>query len=155
ARSPQEEELDELNNPDGLNNGAGDSIWLSKTRPGDILDAMPSDFQHTVTVDGVPTQVDDRSIVLHFTPGNWKVDQAVYVYAPEDNRAEGDRVVVTQHSVISGDANFDGVDVRNVEVTVHDDDTPGISIKQVQKGTTIEDGRTLVIEGDASTEQTD
>src|SRR5262249_49267302 len=123
----------------------------STTKPANLQAAQPSDFQHTVTVNGVSTVVDDRSIVLHFTAANWNVAQAVYVYAPDDQRAEGDRVVVTQHSVISADARFDGVDVRDVDVTVHDNDTPGVSVTQVKAGTSIEDDNTQVIEGDATT----
>ena len=39
--------------------------------------------------------------------------------------------------------------MRNVEVTVRDNDTPGVMVTAGQPGTTIEDGATLVIEGDA------
>ena len=42
--------------------------------------------------------------------------------------AEGDRVVVVSHSVISDDPDFDHAVVRNVEVTVHDDDLPAIQV---------------------------
>ena len=87
--------------------------------------------------------------------GNWNVDQAVYVYAVDDLRSEGDRVVAVSHSVISTDARYDGTLVRNVEVTVRDDDTPGVFVLQVEPGTTTEDGRTVVIEGDATTALTD
>ena len=40
----------------------------------------------------------------------------------------GERVVVVQHSVISADPNFDGIAVRNVEVLLRDNDTPGLLI---------------------------
>ena len=64
-------------------------------------------------------------------------------------------MVVTQHSVISDDARFDAADVRNVEVTVRDNDTPGVYVTEVAPGTTTEDRRTLVIEGDSTTQLTD
>ena len=44
---------------------------------------------------------------------------------------EGDRVVVISHSVISDDPNFDDAVVRNVEVTVHDNDLPAIQVIEV------------------------
>src|SRR5262249_28249910 len=59
------------------------------------------------------------------------------------------------HSVISTDDRFDATLVRNVEVTVRDDDTPGVFVLQVQPGTSTEDNRTVVIEGDATTALTD
>ena len=40
------------------------------------------------------------------------------------------------------DARYDGAAVRNVEVTVRDNDTPGVYVLQVQPGTSIEDKRT-------------
>ena len=61
------------------------------------------------------------------------------------------RVVVINHSVISTDARFDGTLVRNVEVTVRDNDTPGVEVEQVQPGTSIDDDRTVVIEGNTTT----
>ena len=72
-------------------------------------------------------------------------------YAVDDPRSEGDRVVVVQHSTISDDPDFDAVAVRNVEVTLRDNDTPGVYVTQVTPGTDDEDQRTLVIEGGAST----
>ena len=39
------------------------------------------------------------------------------------------------------------MDVRNVEVQVRDNDTPGVYVTEVEPGTSVEDGRTLVIEG--------
>ena len=52
-----------------------------------------------------------------------------------------------QHSVISDVDLYDGVAVRNVEVSLRDNDTPGIYVTAVAPGTNVEDRRTLVIEG--------
>ena len=153
ARSPQEEEQDQLNNPPGLANGKGDSIWVSTSAS--LTTPLATEFQHTVTINGVATTVNDRSVVLVFTAANYQIGQAVYVYAPDDARSEGDRVVVMQHTVISTDNTFDGVDVRNVEVAVRDNDTPGVYVTQVAAGTSVEDARTLVIEGDTVTRLND
>ena len=38
---------------------------------------------------------------------------------------------------------------------MRDNDTPGVFVTQVQPGTSTEDGRTVVIEGDATTALTD
>ncbi|MBI3917574.1 MAG: hypothetical protein HY322_11275 [Betaproteobacteria bacterium] len=166
ARSPQEEADGTLINPSPLPNGLGDSIWLSTVDPGDAV--TDGDFQHIITINGIPTVINDRAVVLTFTSANWNVAQTVHVYAPDDPRAEGDRVVVVQHSVISDTSGvapadfpvdyvdlFDAADVRNVEVLVRDNDTPGVYVLEVEPGTTIEDGRSLVIEGDVTTQLTD
>ena len=153
ARSPQEEEDNQLVNPTGLANGAGDSIWLSTSA--NLGAPAAGQFQRTVIIDGQPRVIPIRSVVLRFDASNYDQPQTVYAYAPDDLRAEGDRVVVTQHSVISNDPRFDAADVRNVEVAVHDNDTPGVYVTQVRSGTSIEDGRTTVIEGDATTGVTD
>ena len=59
-----------------------------------------------------------------------------------------------QHSVISDDKRFDGVAVRNVEVTIRDNDTPGVYVTEVaitgNEGAHTagnEDRRSIVIEG--------
>ena len=145
-----------------------DTIWLSTLDPGAV--GTDGEFQHVITINGVPTIINDRSIVLAFDSTNWDTAQNVYVYAPDDLRAEGDRVVVVQHSVISdtsgvapavlaaaypdGDP-FDAADVRNVEVDLRDNDTPGIYVTEVAPGTDTEDGRSLVIEGNATTKLND
>ncbi|MBL8484264.1 MAG: hypothetical protein JNJ60_18855, partial [Rhodocyclaceae bacterium] len=159
ARSPQEERT--LNpatglpydlNPDPLVDALGDSIWLSTTDPGALV--TNSDFQHTVMINGVATPVSNRAITLKFDSSNWDQAQSVYVFAPDDQRAEGERVTVIQHSVISNVAAYDAIDVRNVEVTVHDNDTPGMFVKEVDAAGN-EDGRTLVVEGSSTTQLTD
>ena len=99
---------------------------------------------------------------MRFDHLNWASDQTVFVYAPDDTRSEGDRIVVSQHTVISADTAFNGVDVRNVEVTVRDNDTPGILVTEIELGSYnpltkigTEDARSLVIEGDNVTQLTD
>ena len=42
--------------------------------------------------------------------------------------------MAVSHSVISTDARFDGTLVRNVEVTVRDNDTPGVYVAEVAAG---------------------
>jgi hypothetical protein len=123
--------------------------------PADIANPLEEEYQRKVRINGTDKQINNRAVVLESDAANWGSEQTVYVFAPDDPRSEGDRVVVTQHSVISVDERFDAVDVRNVEVLVRDNDTPGIFVTQVEAGTDIEDGRTLVIEGTSVTELTD
>jgi hypothetical protein len=96
--------------------------------------------------------VKQRAVVLVFTPANWMTPQIVDVGAVNDTRLEGDRVIVTSHSVLSADPAFNGAVVRNVEVNVHDNDLPGIVVTQVDNPTTLHaDDSTLVLEGNSTT----
>ena len=134
ARSPQEEK-----------DGGADTLWVR--RAGD-----PATFTRPVTVDGVVQQVPNRAVVLVFDSSNWNTAQEVFVKAVDDLVGEGERVVVVSHSVAAavvgaGDAaaqaetlaTFNQVDVRNVEVTLLDNDLPGLVITET-------DGGTLVLE---------
>ena len=162
ALSPQEERDDLLLNPVPLTNGEGDSIWLS-------TDPMSGDFDNTyaglettaddsflrkIVIDGEDVWIPNRALVLKFDANNWKQEQNVYVFAPDDARSEGERITVIQHSVISNVEKYDAIDVRNVEVTVRDNDTPGVFVKQVDAAGN-EDNRTIVVEGTDVTKLTD
>ena len=98
-----------------------------------------------------------RSIVLVFDARRTGTsDQTVFMYAVDDARAEGTRVVTASHSVIqpSCDPNdpkncFDGAIVRNVEVTVYDNDQPDVLVTPLDP-TTRPSSRTtnsVVLEG--------
>jgi hypothetical protein len=155
ARAQEEEENDTFANPSPLPNGQADTLWLSTS-----LSGLPveGDFDRDIMLNGALVHVPQRAIVLHFTPSNWNTEQHVYLYAKDDPRSEGDRVVVVQHSVIApnpADAVFDAVAVRNVEVTVRDNDTPGVYVTEIDPVSGQEDRRTLVIEGTSSTQLTD
>ena len=92
--------------------------------------------------------------MLHFAPGETAA-KTVYVLAPTDGVAEGDRKVVVSHSVISQDATFDNARVRNVEVQVPDIDQPAINLIAIDPATGQPDNQSLVLEGDATTGITD
>ncbi len=89
-----------------------------------------------------------RGLVLTFTAANWNLPQTVFVKADDDLLAEGERGVNISHSVASTDAKFNQVPVRDVAVTVADDDTPGLLLTQTG-------GSTLVLEGSLLTGITD
>ncbi|RLC95970.1 MAG: hypothetical protein DRI46_14295, partial [Chloroflexi bacterium] len=149
ARAPQEEAEDTFSNPAPLPNGEGDSIWLCLGDGTSGECNTRADFQRHKIVNGTIVNESGRAVVLTFTSTAWDKTDAkiVYLYAEDDPRSEGDRVVVTQHSVISADPIFDGALVRNVEVMVRDNDTPGVYVTEVEPGTTTEDERSIVIEG--------
>ena len=105
------------------------------TRP--ATTASPSSSATSTSTATRQTNVPQRSIVLKFTGGSAATGTSTRpstCYAVNDLRSEGDRVVAVSHSVISTDARYDGTLVRNVEVTVRDDDTPGVFVPQVTAG---------------------
>ena len=92
-----------------------------------------ADFQRHYVVNGVVVDEAGRAVVLTFTAGLDDQPQRVYLWAVDDPRSEGDRMVVIQHSVISADrTRFNGAAVRQVNVTVYDNDTPGVYAVHVE-----------------------
>jgi Ca2+-binding RTX toxin-like protein len=132
---------------------AGDTLWLCTAATAAGCDA-PAEFQRRITLNGQPTDVPQRALVLVFDATNWSVAQTVYVLAIDDALAEGDRVVTVSHSTIApvaaDKALFDHAAVRNVEVTLRDNDTPGLYVVEVAPGTSAEDGESIVLEGDGA-----
>ncbi len=171
ARSPDEEARDTFDNPSGfgLTDGKADTVWLCTATgpevPGEC--STLAQFQRHQVVNGTVVDEAGRAVVLTFTPGNWNVPQRVYMFAVDDTRSEGDRVVVLQHSVIAedplADAEFHRAAVRQVNVRVHDNDTPGVYVVHVEPSAActanaqacVLDDRGIVIEGDATTQRTD
>jgi hypothetical protein len=132
---------------------------ISYLEPGSI--EVDRDFLRAVDIDGQTFYVPNRAVVLRFDHTNWDTGFDVHLWAVDDMRSEGDRVVVVQHSVISRtSADYDGVDVRNVEVELRDNDTPGVYVIEVDPESVVlagnevtsyvEDGRSLVIEGNTT-----
>lgn len=136
ADSPQDEQVASL--PDGDPRRqrpliSGQTVVLSEVPP--IIPAV--DYDRHIILNGVPIDVPKHSIVMVFTPAAWDKNhaQTVSVSALDDDRAEGDRVIVASTSVLSADANFDHAVVRNVEITVHDNDQPDIVVTQLDPTT--------------------
>ena len=67
---------------------------------------------------GAPTQ-------LTFTSANWSTPQPVTVAAVNDDIEEGPHSATIGHTVVSGDAKYDGKAVSNVTVMIADDDQTG------------------------------
>ena len=91
-----------------------------------VLDTQPAD-DVTVTIqvpDNADVAVDQTE--LTFTPDNWNTPQTVTVTAAHDDDAVADDLVVLMHAVSGGD--YEGVTVVDVEVTIVEDDTAGVTI---------------------------
>ena len=63
---------------------------------------------------------------MTFTANNWNTPQTVTVTAHHDDDAVDDDPVTLTHAVSGGD--YEGVTAANVEVTITEDDTPGVSV---------------------------
>ena len=92
-----------------------------------MLTSRPS---HDVTV--TVTHSGDRDIgiddqELTFTDSDWKTARTVTVTAAQDDDAIDDTAIFS-HSVASTDADYNGITVSEVEVTVTDDEMTGVSI---------------------------
>ena len=123
----------------------------------------PADLYRQVLLNGATDQVSNRSLVLCFsdvaTPGCslWSTDQTVWLWAVNDARAEGTRIVTASQSVVQRNCDptkpltcYDGAIVRNVEVTVYDNDQPDILVTQLDPTDpthTRTDTGSLVLEG--------
>jgi hypothetical protein len=83
------------------------------------------------------------AVTLTFTTANWNTAQTISVTAINDTIAEGTTASVITHSVSSGDANYNNIDVRNIPVTVIDNDTVGATIAETDGATNVsEEGAT-------------
>ena len=91
----------------------------------------------TVSTAGGP---DDKYVVLKFDASNWNVAQTVNVKGVNDGLAEGERVYAISHTVQSNVASYNHLAVKNVKVTVLDNDKPDIQVIP-------NDFQTLVLEG--------
>ncbi len=92
----------------------------------------------TVTInDPTNTDVTTDPATLTFTTLNWQTPQTVMVTAKEDNDGAEDRATVT-HTVAGGDYGL--VTVANVNVTVTDNNTPGVTISK--ESLTVDEGST-------------
>ena len=106
----------------------------------DALEVPEGDSQsYAVVLDTEPAadvtveiQVPDNSDIavdqtaLTFTANNWNTPQTVTVTAHHDDDAVDDDPVVLTHAVSGGD--YEDVTVANVEVTITEDDTTGVTI---------------------------
>ena len=92
-----------------------------------VLTSQPS---HEVTVNinhGGNNDIDSDRDRLTFSPSNWNQEKTVTVTSAHDDDAIDDTATFS-HSVESADADYNGIAVSEVDVTVTDDETAGVSI---------------------------
>ena len=109
--------------------GIGDSVWLSaaSTRVASSRDATSSGRSSSTA----STQVNNRAIVLRFDKDNWDKAQSGVRLRPGrpalGRRPRGGDPALGHLDV----AKYDAIDVRNVEATVIDNDTPGVRVTEI------------------------
>jgi hypothetical protein len=175
AMNPQEEHVLDagvLNSGDIIDTqGLGDSILLATGNFGPGMLAAAA-YDRDIVLNGQTIHVPARAVVVVFDQNNWKKgvhdpitnpqggEQFIHVMAVNDKLAEGDRTVAIGHTVLSTDPTFDHAIVRNVQVTVHDNDQPAVVMTQLDATTPVNfgtypkygraiDNTTKVLEGDA------
>ena len=92
-----------------------------------FLDAQPSS-NVVVELSSDNADVTTQPASLIFTPNNWQTPRTVAVSAVQDDDAVADIAVVSHR--VSGDAEYDGIAVASVAVSVTDDDTAGVTISE-------------------------
>ena len=93
-----------------------------------VLDTEPA-ADVTITIQA-PADADmavDQT-ALTFTADNWNTPQTIKVTATQDDDAVTDDPVTITHAVSGGD--YEGVTAADVEVTITEDDTPGVSVSE-------------------------
>ena len=98
-----------------------------------VLDTQPTAYV-TVTVAGHSgTDVTPDPAALTFTPSNWDTARTVTVTAADDADTTDDTVLLT-HSATSADADYSGIEIAEVTVTVNDNDTAQVTGVTVAPG---------------------
>ncbi|MBI2638280.1 hypothetical protein HYW83_01680 [Candidatus Peregrinibacteria bacterium] len=97
-----------------------------------------------VTISGTTTsQISATPLDVTFTSANWNTPQTVTVSAVNDSIVEGAHGGTISYITSSADANFNGLTVSSVTVSITDNDTAGVTVTQT-------DGSTVVTEGGAT-----
>jgi Domain of unknown function (DUF4114)/RTX calcium-binding nonapeptide repeat (4 copies) len=95
--------------------GAGDrySVVLQSQPQADVTIAINNGKQSKTTAN-----------TLTFTPQNWNLEQQVTVTAVDDAIVEGNHSDTIQHTATSTDANYNGIAIDPVGVSITDNDIP-------------------------------
>jgi predicted extracellular nuclease len=93
--------------------GATDTytIVLNTQPTADVIVTIIPDSQTTTSI-----------TALTFTPDNWNISQTVTVTAVDDDLVEGTHSSIINHSVVSSDTNYDGINIGSVTATITDND---------------------------------
>lgn len=69
-----------------------------------------------------------QPIQLTFTPQNWDVNQIVSVEAVDDDEQEGNQTEIIEHTINTSDINFSGLVIADVQVSITDNEVPGVLV---------------------------
>ncbi len=98
-----------------------------------VLDAEPTG-PVTVTVGGASGDLTVSPETLSFTTSNWSTRQLVRVSAAEDEDSNVDPPVTLTHMASGG--GYDGVTAAEVEVTILENDIPGVTVTPMELSVT-------------------
>ena len=98
-----------------------------------VLESVPTGTV-TVTVRGAAGDLSVSPVTLKFTAWSWSMAQTVMVSVAEDDDAVPDAPVTLMHEVRGG--GYDGVTAPDVEVTIIEDDTPGVTVTPTELSVT-------------------
>src|SRR5204862_7447804 len=96
-----------------------------------------------VSTDGV---IWTNAVVLTFDAATAAHEFQIWVKAIDDSAAEGPRVALISHSIISADPDFNALPLKDVFVNVTDNDQPGLDLRHLTD-TFAPDTSTEVLEG--------
>jgi putative cell wall-binding protein len=121
---------------------SGGSTQVIEGGAGDSYDVvLTSEPTNTVTVTlTVDPQLSAGPSPLTFTTGNWDTPQTVTVNADDDAVSEGLHVASITHAASSSDADYNGIAIDQVDVTITDNDSPAVNITESGGGTTVTEG---------------
>ena len=93
-----------------------------------VLDTEPAADVMVVVAVPEDAEVAVSPLTLTFTADNWNTPQTVAVTAAHDDDAIDDDPVTLTHAVSGGD--YEGVAAAEVEVSIIEDDTPGVTVSE-------------------------
>ena len=93
-----------------------------------VLDTEPAADVMVVVAVPEGAEVAVSPLTLTFTAANWNTPQTVAVTAAQDDDAIDDDPVTLTHAVSGGD--YEGVTAADVEVSIIEDDTPGVTVSE-------------------------
>ncbi|MBE9007942.1 DUF4114 domain-containing protein [Fortiea sp. LEGE XX443] len=109
-----------------------------------VLNSQPT-ANVTVNINS-GTQLTTNPNQLVFTPQNWNIAQTITATAVDDTVVEGNHTGTIQHTVISSDSNYNGINIGSVNVSITDNDIaaqPDLSVSITGSPNPVNVGDTL------------
>ena len=103
-----------------------------------VLDSRPRADVTIAVESGAPAAAMVSPAALTFTPSNWNTAQTVTVTGVHDNVDQsGNHTAIITHTATSSDAVYNTISIPDVTVTVVDEDTVGVTIKESDDATSV------------------